>query len=160
MNLTKSPQTYYFILLTLLVALFGGCSSKKYIKTEPVQGIVTMNGEPFDACSITLYPAVEGVGDPSYAYTDEKGFYKVGTLRGKIDAGTTPGEYIVGFSKYIMVPTGRKIRDEDGSLVDQMIEKSLVHSNYESKEKSPWRITVQAGSNQFDFALKSDGSGP
>jgi len=156
----KHSQTIYCLIVAVLMTVLGGCSSSTHIKTEPVEGIVTLDGAPFEGCSLTLYPAVEGVGDPAYAYTDAKGFYRAGTVRGKIDAGTTPGEYVVGFSKIIMEPTGRKIRDDAGEIVDQMKEVSLVHKNYTSKEKSPWRITVQAGKNRFDFPLKSDGSGP
>ena len=151
-------QTCILVFAVMLITLVGGCSSK-YIVTEPVEGIVTMDGEPLEGCSITLYPVEEGMGEPSYAYTDAKGYYRVGTFKGRIDAGTTPGEYIVGFSKWVQVPTGRKVRDDDGSMVDQMREVNLVHRNYESKERSPWKVTVVKGKNRFDFALKSDGSG-
>ena len=155
-----SQKIYCLIATAVVMTVLGGCSASTHIKTEPVEGIVMLDGEPFEGCSLTLYPVVEGVGDPAYAYTDAKGFYRAGTVRGKIDAGTTPGEYVVGFSKVIMEPTGRKIRDDAGEMVDQMKEVSLVHKNYVSKEKSPWKITVQAGKNRFDFPLKSDGSGP
>jgi len=151
---------HLFAFAVIAVVLLTGCPSKKFIATEPVEGIVTLDGEPLEGCSITLFPVEEGQGEPGYSYTDAKGFYRVGTLKGKIDAGTTPGEYIVGFSKYTQVPTGRKVKDENGDMVDQTKEANLLHSNYESREKSPWRITVTKGKNQFDFPLNAKGTGP
>ena len=150
----KHLQTFTLISAAFLMTFLVGCSSSRYIDTEHIEGIVTLDGNPIGGVSITFIP-IDG-GDDAYAFTSDDGSYRVGTLRGRIDAGTTPGEYIVTFSKYENHPTGRQSRDGE----EIMREVSILHANYETKERSPWRVTVVKGRNNFDFALRSDGSGP
>jgi len=155
----KYSQVYCLVAVAFLIAVLG-CSPSRYIKTEPVEGYVTLDGEPVVGCTLVFFPVREGEGEPSFAVTDNRGFYRVATAGGRIDAGTIPGEYIVVFGLYEHVSTGRQTRDDDGNLVDVTREVSLLHRNYESRERTPWRVTVQEGRNRFDFPLRSDGSGP
>lgn len=135
-----------------LTALFAGCGDGA-IDTEAVTGVITLNGAPLADAMVNFTPAVEGQGTPSYAKTDESGNYKLQTLLGAADAGTTPGEYIVTVSKTDLVETGKTITNSDGTTSPDVKPKELLPPKYTDAKQSELRAKVVEGSNNFDFDL-------
>ena len=111
-----------------LVAVLG-CGDGK-IDTETVQGNVTLDGAPLADAMVNFSPVEKGVGTPSYGKTDESGHYKLQTLLGRADAGTTPGEYIVTISKTELVDTGKTIKNSDGTTSADVTSKELLPKKY------------------------------
>jgi hypothetical protein len=146
---------YYFsfVFLILFVPFLIGCGNGK-IRTEPVVGVVTLDGVPLDGAEVNFSPKPSGTGLPAYAITDENGMYKLQTLNGNPGAGTLPGEYIVTISKNKFVPTGRKIL-EMSSMIEEKKSVSILPEIYRNVEKTPFSVTVVRGKNHFDFDIKS-----
>ena len=160
-NLKKNMKRILNTLLALLflvatVSIFG-CSDGK-LKTEPVRGIVTLDGEPLEGATVSFTPKNSGEGIASYAQTNTKGEYLLQTLAGRVDAGTLPGEYTVTVSKFKSVPTGRKIRDDNTGEMVEEVEGVILFPRmvtYANAKTTPFSATVVKGQNHFDFDLKS-----
>ncbi len=148
-----------FLCALFMISVLTGCGGTKSIKTDMVTGTVTdVDGSPLVGANINFSPVTSGSGSPAYAITTEGGKYKLQTLLGKADAGTTPGEYIVTITKSEMVPSGQKDKHDEGQTVDVMTPKSLLPESYGETSKSPLRATVVSGNNEFNFTLKADGT--
>lgn len=150
------------IVLTLMIFVAGcfvGCTGSNKIHTDMVTGTVTdVDGSPLVGATVNFSPDPAGQGNAAYAITDESGHYKLQTLLGNPDAGTTPGTYKVAITKAILVPTGKKETRGDGSVVDEMLSKELLPAAYTSVTTTPFKETVVKGKNTFDFTLKADGT--
>jgi hypothetical protein len=140
----------------LALALIVGCGDGS-IKTESVTGVVTLDSKPLEGATVNFSPAVEGKGDASFGKTDAEGRYKLQTVRGKADAGTTPGEYIVTVSKTEMIETGKMLPTPEGKQVPEMKPKEGVPAKYTNGKTSGFKATVVNGKNNFDFELKTGG---
>jgi len=132
------------------------------LKTEPVAGVITLDGEPLAEATVNFSPKVPGEGAVGFARTNEKGEYRLQTMQGNPDAGTLPGEYAVTVSKYKLVPTGRKMQRQcpftgEVSVEDEMTEVLLFPEmqTYANVATTPFSATVVKGRNQFDFDLQS-----
>jgi len=153
------------ILNSLLALLFLvttvnmlGCSDGK-LKTEPVRGIVTLDGEPLEGATVSFTPQNPGEGIASFGQTNAKGEYLLQTLAGRVDAGTLPGEYTVTISKFKSIPTGRMIRcDNSGEMLPEM--EGIIYfprmTFYAEASTTPFSATVVRGRNHFDFSMKSE----
>lgn len=146
-------------MISLLVCstLFIGCNNK--IITEKVAGRVTFDGTPLAGAIVNFSPRNPEEGTPSYAMTDREGYYRLQTLLGNPDAGTTPGEYIVSVVKSELVPSGQTLSTNiDGRQEeeDEMISISLIPEIYTSKNTTPLHAKVKKGRNTIDFSLRSE----
>ncbi len=106
-----------------------------------VSGRVTLDGEPLDTGTVTFHPV--GDGPTAYGGIHPNGSYqaKTGT-----QPGMPPGEYRVTVLAATEPPT-------DGpSVPGEMI----TPSHYADPEQSGLRVTVERGSNRFDFPLTSE----
>lgn len=153
-------RTIACVPIFLLGLFFLGCTGgTSAIKTDSVVGAITdVDGSPLAGASVNFSPVTQSAGNPAYAITDQNGKYQLQTLLGKPGAGTTPGEYVVTISKSEMIPTGQKEKDSDGNMVDVLVPKSLIPAAYGSAEKSPFKVNVVSGKNEFNFQLKADGT--
>ena len=142
----------------ILICVVGGCGGPKWIKTDLVEGKVTLNGEPVADATVGFTPTTPGGGAPAYARTDAAGTYKLQTPEGKPEAGTIPGEYVVMVSKVVPVPTGKMIKASDGKMVEVTVPKSMIPELYGKKDKTPFKVQVVPGKNRFDFELTPDGT--
>jgi hypothetical protein len=142
----------HLLFLLLVLTLITGCGDGA-IKTEPVTGVVTQDGMPLADANVNFSPKDDAAGSPAYATTNEKGEYKLQTLRGRSDAGTLPGEYAVTISKSKSVPTGKKIASM-GKMVDQMEDVPILPGIYRDVTQTPFSVTVIKGKNKFDFDVK------
>ena len=138
----------------IFISLFAfGCGSKG-IRTDIVTGKVTFNGEPLEGAYVNFSPVTPGVGNIAYGSTDKDGVYKLQTLLGNPDAGTTPGEYIITVSKSFSVGTG-KFQEEPGrEPIEIMDPVEMIPDIYSDGKKSELRFTVVAGQkNVHDIEL-------
>ncbi|MDR1269402.1 MAG: hypothetical protein LBK82_07740 [Planctomycetaceae bacterium] len=144
-----------WVVMTWLI-LPVGCNKPHAIKTYIVTGNITLNGHPLSNAGVNFNPQ-GSVGNAAYGITDENGTYKLQTLQGESDAGTTPGEYIVTIHKSVSETTGKKIIDPDTrELVDELKTKEIVPDIYKNPQKTKLTAVVVAGqTNTFDFNLKS-----
>jgi len=133
-----------------------GCSDGK-LRTEPVRGIVTLDGEPLEGATVSFTPKNPDEGIASFGLTNAQGEYLLQTLAGRVDAGTLPGEYTVTISKFKAVPTGRMLRcDNSGEMSPEM--EGVIYfprmTFYAEARTTPFSATVVRGRNHFDFDMK------
>ena len=84
----------------LLIVLFCGCGGTQ---TEPVSGVVTLDGEPLSGVRVVFHP-IEGDRKNSIGTTDKMGAYSLDyTIR---DTGALVGQYKVLLSKSVMTDKG------------------------------------------------------
>jgi len=148
-------QKQFSFSLLLLLAFFvavSGCSDGK-LKTYSVTGMVTYKGEPLAGASLNFTPKVAGTGDGGYAQTDDKGFYQLQTSLGRVNAGTTPGEYYVTISKVSAKGTGVFKTDDVGFRSEVTVAVSAIPEKYGSTEGG-LSATVVKGKNVFNFDLE------
>ena len=149
-----------FALLFLVVSVsMVGCGSGR-LRTEPVVGIVTLDGEPLEGASVNFIPKNPDEGIASFGRTDAKGEYRLQTLAGDADAGTLPGEYTVTISKHKLVPSGSGRMVVDFTTQEQVPEMLSVlifpeMARYANPETTPFSVTVVKGRNRFDLDLQS-----
>ena len=118
----------------LALVLCCGCGG---IQTEPVSGVVTLDGDPLTGVQVIFYP-VEGDRKNSVGTTDETGAYSLNYTRH--DVGAIVGEYKVLISKRVSTDKGE---------IETLPKKFNRESNFKAKVTS-------TGDNKFDFALESD----
>ena len=139
----------------VFVSLFViGCNSKG-IKTDVVTGKVTFNDEPLEGASVRFSPVKQGAGNLGYGATDKDGVYKLQTLLGNPDAGTTPGEYIVTVSKSFNVGTGKFQQSPGKDPIEIMDPVEMIPDQYSNAQKSEMRYMVIAGKkNEYNIDMK------
>jgi hypothetical protein len=152
------------LLVTITVAfVLNGCGGG--LKTVNVTGTVTFDGEPLAEATIAFSPETSGEGHPGYAITDVNGHYKLQTLLGNPDAGTTPGKYLVTVSKMEKSATTTTSSDdpeymrqiEMGRMGTPPPPKSLIPVSYGNMTTSGLSATVEnKKENVFDFNLTSN----
>ena len=138
------------LLLASIVAI-SGCGDGK-LKTYPVSGTVTYKGEPLADATVSFSPKTTGEGTTGFAKTDTKGFYQLQTTQGRVNAGTTPGEYYVTIIKVESVGTGRMLVDS-GVTREEEKTVSKIPEKYSSTEAG-LTATVVKRKNEFNFDLE------
>ena len=145
-------QKFVSVLLLLAFVVAGsGCGDGK-LKTYPVSGTVTYQGEPLAGATVSFSPKTEGEGNTGFAKTDAQGFYQLQTTQGRVNAGTTPGEYYVTIIKVESVGTGKMVV-EDGITREEEKTVSRIPEKYSSIEAG-LTATVAKKRNEFDFELE------
>ncbi len=151
----KNKFLLFFALLGIL-ATVPACGGGA-IKTEGVSGVVTLDGEPLPNATVYFTPVDKASGaQQSVGRTNEAGEYKLQTLLGAADAGTTPGDYVVTIDCVDEVKTGGTTTNDDGEEVPETEEIQRVPSRYLNGETSGLTATVVKGSNTFNFDLTSE----
>lgn len=116
------------------LVLCCGCGG---IQTEPVSGVVTLDGEPLVGVQVVFHP-VEGDRKNSVGTTDETGSYSLDYTRH--DVGAIVGQYKVLISK-------RKSTDK--GEIETLPKKFNRESNLKAEVTS-------TGDNKFDYDLESE----
>lgn len=150
---TMTKQFSIILFLVVLVAFVPACGDKK-LKTEGVTGTVTLDGQPLPNATVYFTP-LDGSGNEAVGTTDSNGVYRLQTLLGKVDAGTTPGKYSVKFSCYEEFETGKTYTNDEGKEIPETDERSIIPQKYESAQTSGFEAEVVKGANTFDFDLQS-----
>ena len=132
-----------------LLTVLPACS--KAIKTEGVSGVVTYNGEPLADANVKFIP-IDSTGSQAVGKTNEKGEYKLQTLLGEADAGTTPGEYKVAIDCVEPYETGNMIEENGGEIPETKV-RSIIPEDYGNPATSGLTATVVEGDNVINFDL-------
>ncbi len=142
--------------LVALAAFFVGAivlpSCDDAIKTEGVAGVVTYNGAPLAEATVHFVPT-DASGSASYGTTNEKGEYKLQTLLGAADAGTTPGKYKVFVTCTEAFDSDETYVDVDGEEKTMTEVESIIPKRYTDENTSGFEANVVKGSNEFNFDL-------
>ena len=147
------------------VIVFGlftcaGCKPKG-LEVYAVEGVVTLDGVPFEDVTVTLFPA-DPSGDMGFANTDAEGRYRISTLGGAIQKGTTLGTYKIAFNKVApegRVPTAEELANPNfnpANFPGMNRLKDYVPKKYRMPDTSGFEITVKKGKNVHNFELFSE----
>ena len=170
---TKMDNPMLLVALLLIGLPILGCSSG--LRTEFVEGIVTLEGEPLEDALVTFIPASEGTARAAVGTTDAKGRYTLTTVEGgKPGKGTTEGSYKITVAKRMPDTTEQKpesvVMNADPSRPPTPQEMAaaeqarrsaglpppylyLSPKKYNNPETSGLTATVVRGKNTFDFPL-------
>lgn len=132
------------------IVTIGGCSKRRGNRpqTFPVQGVVTMGGEPLAGATVMFNPIASG-GSGAIALTDEQGRYKLTTFDS--GDGAVAGEYRVAFVKTIFP----KQEGVDPMVAMSGDPKNVLPLKFADSATSGFTATVAEGpDNAFDFALE------
>ncbi|MFW6170269.1 MAG: carboxypeptidase regulatory-like domain-containing protein [Planctomycetota bacterium] len=139
-NVGKVARCCLSVAALMLLVWTAGCGGNDNL--GGVYGTVTMDGEPLADALVTFAPLEPG--RPAAGRTDEQGRYELVFSR---DAeGALIGEHLVSISTYNVVPG-------EGDTEKVIPESVPAKYNVNSQRK----VTVEAGSNEFNFDLDSEG---
>jgi hypothetical protein len=127
-----------FLYLSFIALTFGLCGCGGNVST--VSGKVTLEGNILDKGDIGFHQA-EGVV-VSTTRINQDGSYKIGA-----EAKTLPGNY-----KVVIIANEVSIGKGPGNVP---MPTRITPLAYSSKEKTPLKAELKAGSNEFNFDLKS-----
>lgn len=144
------------ILLTTLI-LFG-CKRPHNLKY--VEGVVTLDGKPVEAVSVSFLPVDSSKGLGAGGYTDANGKFKLTSLLGKGGDGTQAGKYSVIFVKLIpereMTENEKQLVQTEPKRVPAIPMIDALPSKYRSPKTSGIEAEVtESGANVFHFDLSS-----
>lgn len=152
-----------------LVVLLG-CGRGPGLKTQRVEGVLTLDGKPVEGATVTFVPVKEGQGASAVGVTDASGKFTLtvaatGRARTSPGAGTLPGEYFVGVVKTTSeVPASEEEEEASGKAASTSpgtspsAEPKLVHvvpPKYNNPRTSGLRVTVKEGPNTIPIELSS-----
>ncbi len=118
---------------------------KAGIKTVPVQGTITLNGQPLHGAQIVLVPQDKATR-PSVGVTGADGRFKLSTFRA--NDGAAPGQYRVTIS----VPPDPKAQSEGKD--EKQSPRPRVPARYQHPETSSLTVQVGEGPNVFHIDLR------
>jgi len=179
LSTSKTPMTKNICRPVILTAFFLiglsfiGCHSG--LRTEYVEGIVTLDGDPVEGALVTFIPASGETARAAAGTTDARGRYTLTTVEGgKPGRGTTEGDYKVTVAKRApdttqekreaaepALPQDRPPTIEEMAAADRARRSAglpppflyLTPKQYNNPETSGLTATVVRGKNKFDFAL-------
>lgn len=133
------------LLIVVGIGLCGGCGDG----LASVRGQVLLDGAPLTGggdtrAMVYLYPE-GGTGAPAVGLVDENGEFSVSTGAKR---GVEPGAYLVTIS-------ASRLIGEDVPGVPRSAER-LTPPKYADPRRSGLRVEVDEGSNEYEFALKSE----
>ncbi|MFW6170145.1 MAG: hypothetical protein ACODAD_06620 [Planctomycetota bacterium] len=172
----RSNECFLLFGLAMAVLLLSGCGdSTPVLDTEPVEGVVTLDGEPVPEATVMFSPVNEGEGTAAAGMTDAEGEYRLtaqpsGGAKGKPGAGTTPGEYYVGVIKTETEggaspeeehEQAMKKGSQDASRYEEELEPEkektyVVPQEYNVPKDSGIKVTVSEGKNDIPIELSSN----
>lgn len=121
-------------LVLFVLVLFCGCGG---IQTEPVTGVVTLDGDPLPGVQVIFHP-IEGDRKNSVGTTDETGSYSLNYTMHNV--GAIVGQYKVLISKKLVTDKG---------------EKETLPSKYNRESTFTADVTT-TGDNKFNYNLESE----
>ncbi|MGL6195749.1 MAG: lipoprotein [Thermoguttaceae bacterium] len=154
----------FFINLVVILSLLfvvAGCGNRGPAVYH-VTGTVYLDDEPLPECRVIFTPKNPGGAElDASGSTDANGVYKIQTLHGKPDGGTTPGDYTVSFSKMNIIWDGKSYvassTPGEEPIKDTRSEEGLP-VEYTSQRTSPESATVTKDAKKkcirFSLAVK------
>lgn len=162
----RSIDGLFVLGLAACAVVLAGCSGGG-IKTEYVEGVVTLDGKPVPEATVMFVPVTEGQGTSATGMTDTQGVFKltaanVGGAKAKPEAGTAPGEYYVGVIKSVSEQAmSEEESHEKGvpyvSPQPGQVPKitHVVPEKYNDPQKSGLKATVKERDNKTPIELSS-----
>lgn len=163
MSLTKL-QLMAWMAAGIMCASVGCNSAAPGLKTEEVEGLVTLDGAPVADATVTFTPVASGTGAMATGTTDASGKYRLTAVAPgyspKPGSGTLPGEYNVGVVKVQMpeFPTSTDaIKPQEGQRPSAATPTLtyVVPQKYENPASSGIKKTVKEGKNDIPIELSS-----
>ncbi|RMF87778.1 MAG: hypothetical protein D6741_20100 [Planctomycetota bacterium] len=164
----RSGQMIIVVIITSMPFLLGCPRDSGRPKTYPVEGVVTLNGEPVEGATVVFSPVGGGEGETSpqaaQAKTDADGHYELSTF--EAGDGAIPGEYAVIVTKYDVKPTpgGPELESEEGQMKafleaqqggDDSAVRNLLPAKYANAQTSGLKFTVKLERNSIDIKLEN-----
>lgn len=138
--------------LPLCVAALPGCGPSRP-PTAPVEGVVTLGGQPLEGAAVTFTP-VEG-GRPATGATDAQGRFRLSTF--DPGDGAILGEHVATVYKEEAASVVVEEGDLDGGPAGPATTpRLLVPARYTSRETSELRFTVTRRMAPVEIALSPD----
>lgn len=137
-----------------------GCDSG--LKTEYVEGVVTLDGTPVEGATVIFSPVDDEVGMSASGTTDADGKYTLTATdpTAKVSGGTLPGEYKIMVTKAVSTEEfvgAEEGGDDEGNTYAEVEYDWLIPEKYSRGKTSGLTATVTAGGdNEFDFPLTSE----
>ena len=123
------------LLLCALLVPLAGCQPKGP-KLSPVEGVITLNGEPLVGALVEFQPLI-GTGTPSYGDTDEDGHYEL--MFSQKRSGALVCEHLVRISTF---------------NENERVREKLPHEYHSHSEIQ--REVVGRTTNVFNFAIETE----
>jgi len=137
----------------MIVFPFTGCQ-KGRLKTNYIEGVVTLDGQPIEGVNVNFTPATPGVGEAAGGMTDASGKYGVTSVNGgAFGRGAVEGDYIVTLTKLEVTTFDAPISTPSGLMYSSSEEK--MPQEYTDIQHSPLKRTVVKGKNTFNFDITS-----
>jgi len=162
------PHRISYLLSLFVVSSLLGCAENNDLKTEPVSGVVTLDGQPVEGATVTFRPSEKGVGIGATAITDAQGVYKLTATQIVNDkqpvqgAGTLPGKYQVTVKK-VEVPEVMSAEEAEEQGVpynppapgQEPQPTWIIPKKFSSARSSGIEVTVVEGQNDIPLELTS-----
>jgi len=173
--MTTNIRRFVFPIVLILWGLaFVGCQSG--LRTEYVEGIVTLDDKPVEGALVTFIPASGGTARAAVGTTDARGRYTLTTAEGgKPGRGATEGDYKVIVAKrapdaskpQVAVETNASNQPptrEEMATADRARRAAglpppflyLTPKKYNNPETSGFTATVVRGKNRVNFDMLPD----
>ncbi len=156
---------WFLVAVAWGMLLLAGCGdSRRTLKTQPVEGVVTLDSKPIAGATGTK--VTEGSGASATGTTDASGKYTLtaavtGEVQGAAGAGTLAGDYFVGVRKAeIPQMSDEEIENQPGkpAFSPPSAAPKLTHVvpvRYNDPRKSGIKVTVKEGQNTIPLELSS-----
>lgn len=136
------------IFVTLLSAV--GCGGE--FRLAPVEGVVTLDGEPLANASVYFQPKRNGespiVGPPSIGVTDSEGRFEM--LTTSQSDGAVVGPHVVSISTF-----EERMVNPQKSDRTEVVSEELVPSRYRNRSELTFTVPT-GGTDNANFQLQTD----
>ncbi|MCL2348097.1 MAG: hypothetical protein FWC50_07520 [Planctomycetaceae bacterium] len=129
------------------------------MKTEFVEGVVTLDGNPVpEGTTVTFSPVTTGKGEPALGRTDKDGHYTLTSATGAPEKGALAGDYKITVTKYDQTFFEK---DDPKAPVDSYgnrqtsTSKLVLPVPYSEFRRTPLTYTVVEGKQTHNIELKS-----
>ncbi len=141
-----APSSYLALACLSLALVLGTGCGKSGPQMAPVEGVVTLDGEPIEGATVLFQP--EAGGKPATGVTDPSGKFALKTF--KTGDGAQVGMNNVSVTKEIVGESSANV--EEGEIVDVVLE---TPAKYASPKLSGLSVDVQPGMDPVTLELKS-----
>lgn len=142
-------RSYIWHVVFCLFAL-GGCGRDARLpELVPLEGQVTLDGQPLSNATVTFLPTGDTKGRGAAAITDENGRYELEEQDGTL--GVVVGSYRVAISKLVNLD-GSDFTGEDLGPMDTNA-RELLPAKYSDLSQSEMTAEVPPDGSNIDFQL-------
>ena len=136
----------------LSIVLLSGCGAKNTrIKTEMVEGVITLDGVPLSKATITFHP--QSGSEVASGFSKEDGTFVVTSQNGATGKGAVAGEYTVTVEKSEIIFSTQD--SPTGGAPSATYGPQLLPAHYLDKVKTPLKAEIKPGKNRVLLELSS-----